>query len=104
MDTAGTGGRQTDAELACVFGISASHECRRFFVTHLNKADLLLPFAQSLHDAVDAIAGQAENDVDSPIVNGLDKNIGSGGHDGPFKYFAAPRSLTHAGTWLRAFS
>jgi hypothetical protein len=72
MDAAGTRGRQADAELAGVFGISASHECRRFFVARLNKADLLLPVAQRLHDAVDAIAGQAENDIDAPILNGFD--------------------------------
>src|SRR5918994_5805763 len=81
MDTAGARSRQADAELARVFGISAGHECRRFLVTRLNKPDLLLPLAQRLHDAVDAIPRQAKNDIDSPIVNGFDKNIGSGGHD-----------------------
>ena len=50
---------------------------------HLNETDLVLARAQRLHDAVDAIAGQAEDDIDAPVNEGFDEDVGSGvGHGG----------------------
>ena len=40
MNAARAGSRQADAELAGVLGIGAGHERRRFFVAHLDEADL----------------------------------------------------------------
>src|SRR5689334_5328137 len=45
---------------------------------HMDEADLVLPFAQRLHDAVDAVAGEAKDDFNTPIVNRLNKNVGCG--------------------------
>ena len=66
VDAAGSGRRQADAQLAGILGIGASHERRRFFMPYLYKADLLLPLAQRFHDAVDAVPGETEDDIDSP--------------------------------------
>jgi hypothetical protein len=56
MNPARPGGCKTDAELAGELGIGTGHEGSRFLVPHLDKADIPLPLAQRLHDAVDAIA------------------------------------------------
>jgi hypothetical protein len=62
--TSGAGGGQTDAQFAGVLGIGTSHKGRRLFVAHLNETDLILAGAQSLHNAVDTVAGQAEDYFD----------------------------------------
>jgi hypothetical protein len=38
-------------------------------------SNLILAFSQRLHDAVDAIARQADNDLDAPIVKRVDEHI-----------------------------
>src|SRR5207249_10508255 len=38
-------------------------------------ADAVLARAQRLHDAVDAVAGQPEDDVDVPVQQGLDQYV-----------------------------
>lgn len=62
---------QANAKLARVFGIGASHECRRLFVAHLDKTDTLSALAQRFHNAVNAVAGKTENHFDPPIVNSI---------------------------------
>ena len=66
--------RQTPS-LPGELGVAARHERRRFFVPHLDEADLVLPRAQRLHDAVDAVAGQAEDDIDAPVEQGVDEHV-----------------------------
>ena len=45
---------------------------------HLNEADLVLPFAEGLDDAVDAVAGDTEHGVDTPGQQGFDQNVAGG--------------------------
>ena len=81
VDAAGPGGREADAEPAGELGVAAGHEGGGLLVAHLDEADLVLALAQGLHDAVDAVAGQAEDDIDAPVVNRVDENVGgSRGH------------------------
>ena len=42
----------------------------------LNKADLVRAFAQGFHDSVDAVPWQAEDHIDTPIMNGINQNVG----------------------------
>jgi hypothetical protein len=44
-------------------------------VPDLNESDLVLPRPERLHDAVDAIAWQSEDDLDAPLVKGVDENV-----------------------------
>src|SRR5712671_493054 len=69
--------RQTDAEFAGVFRVAARHESRGLLVAHLDEANAILPRAERLHDAVNAVAGQAKDYLHSPIHQGLDQNIRS---------------------------
>src|SRR5581483_1030336 len=78
MNAAGARSRNTDAELAGVFRVSARHERRGLFVAHLNETDLFPALAQRLHNAVDPVAWQAEDDFHSPVVNRIDQNISRG--------------------------
>src|SRR3546814_5114879 len=41
----------------------------------LNEPDVVLPLSQRLHDAVDAVAGQSEDDLDAPVVNRVDEDV-----------------------------
>ena len=77
VDSAGTGGRQTDAQATGEFGVAAGHEGGRLLVPHLHEADAVLAIAQGFHDAVDTVAGQAEDRVDTPIMDGVDQHVGS---------------------------
>ena len=43
---------------------------------HLDETDLVLAFAERLHDAVDAVSGKPEDHVDSPSLNCVEQNIG----------------------------
>ena len=67
MDTAWARSRQTDAETPGVFGISHGGKCCCFLVADLNELDLFLVCAQGLEDAVDAVAGKAEDGIDTPV-------------------------------------
>ena len=83
MDATRAGRREAATELAGEFGIAAGHERRRFLMSHLHEADLILVRADRLHDAVDAIAGHAEDDVYIPGNKCLDERNGSiTRHDG----------------------
>src|SRR6185437_9822279 len=50
------GRSQADTQLAGEFGITAGHECRSFFMAHLDKSNLVCVSAKGFHDAIDAIA------------------------------------------------
>ena len=78
MDPSRSRCRQTHAQFSGELSISASHEGRRFFVSALHKADLVLAGPQGLHDAVDAVSRQAENDLYIPVNQRFDENIGRG--------------------------
>ena len=96
VDAAGAGGGEADAEPAGVLGVAAGHERRRLLVPHLDEADLVLALAQRLHDAVDAVAGQAEDDVDAPVVQGVDQKSAA--------VFAMKRSLAGSSPSYQAAS
>jgi hypothetical protein len=77
MDAAGPRGREAAAEPARPFRIGAGGEGGGLLVAHLDEADLVLALAQRLHDPVDAIAWQTEDDVDAPLMDGIDQDLGS---------------------------
>ena len=76
MEAAGPGRREADAEPAGELRIAARHEGGRLFVAHLDEADRVLALAQRLHDAVDAVAGQAEDGIHAPVLQHVDQNVG----------------------------
>jgi hypothetical protein len=75
MQPARSGCCEANAELACVFRISACHEGGALFVADLNESNLVGSLAERFHDSVDAVARHAEHDVDAPIVNRIDQNV-----------------------------
>ena len=83
MRRARTGGREADAELARELGVGARHEGRHLLVARLDELDLAVRPIQRLDDAVDAVAGVAEDLAHAPRVKALDDEI--------------PNSLGHAG-------
>jgi len=44
-------------------------------VADLNEADLVTPLAQRLHEAVDPVTREAEDDLDAPVPDRLDQNV-----------------------------
>jgi hypothetical protein len=73
MDAARTRGGQADVKPAGGLGIAGRHERRRFIVVDENKSDLVLVAAKSLHDPVDAVAGEAEDSINIPFGEPLDQ-------------------------------
>src|SRR4051812_10347409 len=67
MDAAGAGGGDADSEAASVFGVADGGEGGSLFVADLDEADLVLAGAEGFEDAVHAVAGEAEDDIDFPI-------------------------------------
>jgi hypothetical protein len=65
MHAARAAGRETTTEPAGQFGMRRCHEGRRLFVTHLDESHLILALANRFHDAVDAIAGQPIDRIDT---------------------------------------
>jgi hypothetical protein len=47
-------------------------------VARHNEANAILADAQGLDDAIDAITGQAEDDLDVPLDQRLDQHVGRG--------------------------
>jgi hypothetical protein len=66
---------QAHAQSARELRVCAGHEGSCLFVPDLDKANLLLAFAQRLHDPVDAITGQSEDNLDAPFAKDVDENI-----------------------------
>ncbi|EHK75787.1 phospholipase [Sinorhizobium meliloti CCNWSX0020] len=83
---------EADAESAGEFGIGACHEGGRLLVAHGNEPDAILPPPERLHDAVDAVSGQAEDDVDLPFDKRVDEDVGSVRH-------ICPSSGQRKGDW-----
>src|SRR5438874_1469856 len=75
VNTAGPRGGQADPEPTGVFGVSTGHEGGGLFMTHLDEADFVLARSKRFHNAVDAIAGQTEHYVNTPVLNGLDQDV-----------------------------
>jgi hypothetical protein len=71
VNTARSGSRHADAQPAGVLGVAAGREGRRLLVPHLDVLELVLVLAPGLEDAVDAIAGQAENRVHASFQQAL---------------------------------
>ena len=81
VEAARAGGGEADAEAARELGVSAGGKCGGLFMAHLNELDAVLALAQGLHDGVDAIAGNAKDDVDAPGDEGVDQGFSTcGGH------------------------
>src|SRR5438094_1857970 len=76
MDAARPGCGQTAAQLSGMLRVGASHERGGFLVPHLYEPNHILPLAEGFHDSVDAVAGQTEHHVDTPLLDCVDKNIG----------------------------
>jgi hypothetical protein len=62
MRGAGSGGRDTHAEVAAEFGIGRGHEGGHFLVAGLDEFDLALGAGERSKDAVDAVARVAKDD------------------------------------------
>ena len=75
VKAAGARGREADAEPAGELRIAARHERGRLLMPDLDEAHLILPDAQRLHDAVDAVAGKAEHDLHAPVTQRFDQDI-----------------------------
>lgn len=82
MDAAGTGGSEADPEFAGELGPRAGHEGGGFLVPDLDEADAVLTLAERFHDAVDAIARDAEDHFDSPIEQAFHEYVSRGFHAG----------------------
>jgi hypothetical protein len=95
VNAAGAGGSQTDAESSGQLGVGAGHERGRFLMADLHETDGVLAHAKRLHDAVDAIAGQAEHHIDTPIDQGFHQSICRGSHDSTTPYLT-PNGLARA--------
>ena len=67
MHAAGTGGRQTHAELARVFGITTCRECCSFFVADLDEPDFVFARSKRFEDAVDSISRKSEDRLHPPV-------------------------------------
>ena len=71
VNPAGAGGGDADAEPAGPLGIGAGREGGGFLVPDLDEADLVLPRAERLEDAVDSVAGESEDDCRPPSRSGF---------------------------------
>jgi hypothetical protein len=81
VDRAGAAGGKADTEPPGELGVAAGHERRALLVSHLHEADALPQFPQPLHEAIDAIAGQAEDHLNAPRHQPFKKDVRRGfGH------------------------
>ena len=78
VDAAGARSRQAYPQPSCELGVTAGHKGGCLFVAHLNKSDLLLVGSKRLHDAVDAVPRESENDFNTPIDQGFNQHIRRG--------------------------
>jgi hypothetical protein len=77
MNATWTRGGEVNAQSPGELGIAAGHQSRRLLMTYLHEADTVLALSQRLHDAVDAIARQPEDDVDTPFQEAFHHAISS---------------------------
>src|SRR6185437_11799712 len=71
-------GREADAEAAGELGVAASRQGSGLLVPRMDVADAILRLAQRLDEAVDAVAGQAEDRIHAPIEQVRYYNVGNG--------------------------
>nr|WP_202911390.1 hypothetical protein [Ornithinicoccus soli] len=67
MRGARAAGGEADAELAGERGVPDRRHRGDLLVSDMDVADLVLPLAQRVHQAVDAVPGQAEDGVHAPL-------------------------------------
>ena len=80
MDGARAGSGQADADFTGELGMAGGHEGRHFLVPRLDEGYLVLA-AKGADNAVDAIAGVAEDAFHAPFVQALQEKVGDGsGH------------------------
>ncbi|WP_246678138.1 MULTISPECIES: hypothetical protein [unclassified Mesorhizobium] len=71
-------------------------------MTHLDKGNFVLVFPQSLHDAVDAVAGQTEHDLNVPGNQSIDENFRCIWHDeAPLNAFRTGSAAVGSFKWQR---
>src|SRR6185312_11862921 len=75
MGAAGSGGGETAAEPAGELGVGHRREGRCLLMAHLDEAHPVTPFADGLHDAVDAVAGQAVDGVHAESHECVDEYV-----------------------------
>src|SRR5690242_20772587 len=69
---------QTNAQFPGELRVTARHKCGSFLMSHLNETDLVLGFSERFNEAVDSIAGKAEDRVDAPIQKHFYNHISCG--------------------------
>ena len=74
MGRAGAAGREAYAQLAGEFGIRDRHEGRHFLVARLDEVDVAVALERA-DDAVDAVAGIAEDPFDAPGLQSFDEEV-----------------------------
>ncbi len=77
MNAAGAGGGDADADAAGEFGIGAGGKGGGFLVAHVDEADAVFVLAEGFKDAIDAVAGNAEDRVHTPGNEAFDQHVGS---------------------------
>jgi hypothetical protein len=80
---AGTGGRHADADLAGELGVGRGHERRHLLVADLDELERQVVALEGAEQAVDAVAGIAEDLLHPPLGQALPEKVGDGfGHGG----------------------
>ena len=73
MDRARPGGREADPEFAGEFGVRAGHERGQLLMPRLDELDLVAGPGERPDQAVDAVAGVAENPLAHPIPTAVSR-------------------------------
>jgi hypothetical protein len=84
MNAAWTRGGEANPQSPGELGIAAGHQGRRLLMTHLHEADAVLALSQRLHDAVNAIAWQPEDGIDTPLEQAFHHAISGSSSHGSF--------------------
>ena len=66
VDRPGTGGRETDTQLAGVLGVAARHESGHLFVAHPDEVEPVPRLVERAEQLIDAVAGIAEDPAHPP--------------------------------------
>src|SRR5438876_4702811 len=75
MNSARTRGRQAHAKSAGIFRVAAGRESGGFLVPDLDEPDLVLIRPERLENSIDAVAGEAENSLDTPLDQAFHKQF-----------------------------
>src|SRR5690349_14339562 len=78
MNPAGARSRNANPELPGPFRICARHEGGSLLVSHLDKTNLFLLFAQRLDHAVYAVSRKPEDHANAPVNQGIDEHLAGG--------------------------